>query len=261
LRTKSDSLPLQAKKSETIGAIAGGIAHDLNNILLTISGYSEMLRDDLPESSASSEKAAMILEAVSKARSLTNHLINLSRQSETVKIPVRVSDVLKETIGFIITSFPDNIKLRCRITEKEAIVSADPVQLFRVFLNLMTNAIRSMEKEGGTLSINLALMEGKLVHKDLNREIYADEYALLTFSDTGKGIEPSISGRIFEPFFTTREEGKGTGLGLSVVRGIVTELEGDIVVSYKKTKGSVFSVYLPVSGEFSETPGEKEKNK
>jgi len=241
---------LQAQKLETIGALAGGIAHDFNNILATISGYAEMLREDLPKDSDLSEKAGKIQGAVIKARSITNQILTFSRQVEQEKVPVRVSEVLSETIGFVRSAAPSNIVIKSRITSKKANVFADPTQLFRVFLNLMTNAVQSMEEEGGTLSVSMEITEGKLIRHELNKDIVADEYVLLVFKDTGKGMEPSLISRVFEPFFTTREVGKGTGLGLSVVHGIITEMEGEILVSSKKEKGSVFYVYLPVSKQY-----------
>jgi signal transduction histidine kinase len=241
---------LQAQKLETIGVMAGGIAHDFNNILATISGYSEMLLEDLPKSSPSSEKVSKIQNAVLKARSITNQILTFSRQVEQEKIPVRVSEVLKETIGFVKSAVGSKIIIRSRISGKDPKVSADPTQLFRVFLNLMTNAVQSMEDKGGTLSVNLAVVEGKLIQHEINKDIVADEYILLTFKDTGKGMEQSLIGRIFEPFFTTREVGRGTGLGLSVTHGIIAEMDGEILVSSKKEKGSVFYVYLPVSKNY-----------
>jgi hypothetical protein len=105
-----------------------------------------------------------------------------------------------------------------------------------------------MEQTGGTLSVNMEIVKGKLVKHELNKDIVADKYALLTFKDTGIGMEPSLLNRIFEPFFTTREVGKGTGLGLSVIHGIIKEMEGEILVSSKKEQGSVF--YLPVSKKY-----------
>jgi PAS domain S-box-containing protein len=252
---------LQAQKLETIGALAGGIAHDFNTILATISGYSEMLQEDLPETSALSEKVSKIQGAVLKAQSITNQILTFSRQVEQEKIPIHVSEVLKETIGFVKSAIPPNIIVKSHITKKDATVFADPTQLFRVFLNLMTNAIQSMEKEGGTLTVSLSIVEGKLLKNELNKDIVADEYVLLTFKDTGDGIEPSFKNRIFEPFFTTREVGKGTGLGLSVVHGIVTEMEGEILVSVKKQKGTIFYIYLPVSGEYNVRAGNEEKKK
>jgi signal transduction histidine kinase/PAS domain-containing protein len=252
---------LQAQKLETVGALAGGIAHDFNNILTTISGYSEMLQDDLPKNSELSEKVSKIQGAVLKARSITNQILTFSRQVEQEKIIISISEVLKETIGFVKSSIPSNINVRSHIPKKEANVFADPTQLFRVFLNLMTNAIQSMEEKGGTLSVNLSVVDGKLVKHELSKDIVADEYALLTFKDTGKGMNPSLLSRIFEPFFTTREVGKGTGLGLSVIHGIVTEMEGEILVSSKKEKGSVFYIYLPLSKSYPLTSETLEKRK
>src|SRR5450759_961539 len=116
----------------------------------------------------------------------------------------------------------------------------------------MTNAIQAMEENGGTLSVNIAVVEREFVQHELNKDIVADEYVLLTFKDTGEGMDSSLMGRIFEPFFTTRDVGKGTGLGLSVIHGIITEMEGEILVSSKRKEGSVFNVYLPVSKNYSD---------
>ena len=242
---------LQAQKLETIGSLAGGIAHDFNNIMATISGYSEMLQDDLPKNSESSDKVSKIQGAVRKAQSITNQILTFSRHVEQEKVLINVSEVLKETFGFVKSSIPTNILLKSRIPKMNANVLADPTQLFRVFLNLMTNAIQAMEEEGGTLSVNIEVVKREFVRHELNRAILADEYVLLSFKDTGEGMEPSVIGRIFEPFFTTREVGKGTGLGLSVIHGIVTEMEGEILVSSKKSVGSEFLVYLPVSKSYS----------
>lgn len=242
---------LQAQKLETIGSLAGGIAHDFNNILATISGYSEMLHEDLPKDSDSSEKVARILGAVKKAQSITNQILTFSRHVEQEKVLINVAEVLKETLGFIKSSIHANIILKSRIPRIEANVLADPTQLFRVFLNLMTNAIQAMEENGGVLTVAISIEEREFVIHELNKDIVADEYIVISFKDTGEGMEPSLIGRIFEPFFTTREVGKGTGLGLSVIHGILTEMEGEIVVSSKIGEGSEFSVYLPVSKSFS----------
>jgi signal transduction histidine kinase len=251
---------LQAQKLETIGALAGGLAHDFNNILATVYGYAELLLEELPRNSPSSEKIVKIITAVTKARSLTNQILTFSRQVEQQKIAVRVYDVLKETIGFVESGKPKEISITTSITDNNAMVFADPTQLFRVFLNLMTNAIQAMEEKGGTLTIGLNLVEGIRLRSELNRDIVADEYALVTFEDTGVGMEPSVIQRIFEPYFTTKEIGKGTGLGLSVVHGIVAEMDGEILVSSRPKKGSVFSLYIPVTRDYqgiSERAGEK----
>jgi PAS domain S-box-containing protein len=240
---------LEAQKLETIGSLAGGIAHDFNNILATISGYAELLIADLPSQPLSSEKVAKIQMAVNKARSLTNQILTFSRQVEQEKVPVSVYEVLKETIGFVKSSAPGSVTIKSSYKGKEKHVFADPTQLFRVFLNLLTNAIQSLEDKKGTITVTLTIENGKKVRGDLNKVIVADEYFLVTFRDTGKGMDPSLVRRIFEPFFTTREVGKGSGLGLSVVHGIVSEMDGAILVSSDKGAGSNFYVYLPVSVE------------
>jgi signal transduction histidine kinase len=243
---------IQARKMETIGVLAGGIAHDFNNILLTISGYSEMLREDLPQGSDHAEKVGKIQNAVQKGRSIINQILTYSRQIEQEKVPVNISDVLRETIGFIQSSIPANVELKRRIEGRDAIVLADPTQLFRVFLNLMTNAIQAMEKSGGTLTMVMSVVEGNMLRHKLNKDILADEYVMISFSDTGEGMETTQIQRIFEPFFTTRNVGGGTGLGLSVIQGIITELDGEILVSSKKNEGSDFYVYLPLSKDYTD---------
>ena len=252
---------LQAQKLETIGSLAGGIAHDFNNILATISGYSEMLLDDLPKKSELSEKVGKIQVAVKKAQSITKQILTFSRHVEQEKVLINVVEVLKETIGFLKSSIPSNIVLKSRITKLNANVLADPTQLFRVFLNLMTNAIQAMEENGGTLSVSIAVVKREFVQHELNKDIIADEYVLITFKDTGEGMDQSLIGRIFEPFFTTRDVGKGTGLGLSVIHGIISEMEGEILVSSKKEEGSVFLVYLPVSKSYSRKTDKMVKRK
>ena len=252
---------IQAQKLETIGSLAGGIAHDFNNILATISGYSEMLQEDLPKNSDMSDKVGKIMGAVKKAQSITNQILTFSRHVEQEKVLINVSEVLKETFGFVKSSIPSNIILKSRIPKMNANVLADPTQLFRVFLNLMTNAIQAMEKEGGTLSVNIEVVKREFVKHELNKDIVADEYVLLTFKDTGEGMEPSVMGRIFEPFFTTREVGKGTGLGLSVIHGIISEMEGEILVSSEKSEGSEFLIYLPVSKSYSSSVDKKSVRK
>jgi len=248
---------LEAQKLETIGALAGGIAHDFNNILATISGYSELLIEDLPHRSPSSEKVAKIQVAVNKARSLTNQILTFSRQVEQEKVPVSVYEVLKETIGFVKSVAPPSITIRSNYKDKQKYVFADPTQLFRVFLNLITNAIQALEDKKGIITVTLAIEDDKKVRGDINKVIVADEYVVVTFRDTGKGMDQSLIRRIFEPFFTTREIGKGSGLGLSVVHGIVSEMDGAILVSSEKGKGSIFYIYLPV---YSEKAGQPEFN-
>jgi two-component system, cell cycle sensor histidine kinase and response regulator CckA len=236
---------------ETIGVLASGIAHDFNNVLITISGYAEMLLEDLVHDRELSEKAGKILEAVIKARSIADKILTLGRRSVQEKVPVNISEVLTETLGFIKSAIPSNIVVRSHIPLKNVKVLSDPVQLFRVFLNLLTNAIKAMEQTGGTISINLDVVKGKLHTHVLKENMVSGRYVLITFKDTGTGMEASQAERIFEPYFTTREAGKGTGLGLSVTKDIINEMKGEILVSSRKGEGSVFRIYFPVLKKIS----------
>jgi PAS domain S-box-containing protein len=251
---------LQAQKLETIGALAGGLAHDFNNILATIFGYSELLLDEFSGNISAAEKVSRIITAVTKARSLTSQILTFSRQVEQQKIPVGIYEVLMETLGFVESGKPENINIIKNIPVTDAMVYADPTQLFRVFLNLMTNAIQAMEERAGTLSVEMSVVEGSRVRHEISRNIVADQYANIIFEDTGIGMEPSVVQRIFEPYFTTKEGGRGTGMGLSVVHGIVSEIEGEILVTSKPGKGTAFSLYLPLSHDYS-SPGENDQEK
>jgi signal transduction histidine kinase len=229
------------------GIMAVGIVHDLNSILATISGYAEMLQEDLPKDPQFTEKTAKILTAVSKARSLTGQILDFRKHSDQEKTSVNIIEILEETLDFIRPALPPDIMINSDIPGISISVYAETTQLFRMFLNLVTNAVHSMEDRGGTLFAGVKVLESRKVKSLIKRNIVADEYVVVTFKDTGYGIDGSLITKIFDPFFTTREAGEGTGLGLSVVKGIVTEMDGEIIVSSKENEGSVFDIYLPIS--------------
>ncbi len=226
--------------------LAAGIAHDLNNILATISGYAEMLNEDLPKDSALSEKTVKIISAVSKAKALTNQLLDSEKHSGQDKKAVNLNGILNETLELFRSTLPAGIRINTDLCDENIMLFADPAQLFRVFLNLVSNAVQSMEEKGGIISVSAAVVKRSRVKPLVNDNFSNDDYALVTFRDTGSGMDPSLIQRIFEPLYTTKEEGKGTGLGLYVVRGIVNELGGEIYVSSKENEGSVFDVCLPM---------------
>jgi signal transduction histidine kinase/FixJ family two-component response regulator len=237
---------LQAQKLETIGALAGGLAHDFNNVMATISGYSELLMEELPPSSPLLESVTRIRSAVEKAKSITDQILTFSRQVDQEKIPVSIDTVLNETIGFVRSGLKENITIDSEIFNPGLLINADPTQLFRVFLNLFSNAVQAIGDNTGAISVKLFVVNASVARYDLNKDIVADEYIVVSIEDTGEGMEESVMERIFEPYYTTRETGKGTGLGLSVVHGIIAELDGAILVTSKKNVGSKFTVYLPV---------------
>lgn len=236
----------QARNLEMIGVMAGGIAHDFNNILATISGYTEMLRDDLSENQQDHDKADKILAAVAKARSLINQILAFSGQFAQEKVKVSVNEVIEDAFGFMKTSIPTSVNVIMDLGDFTGSVFADPIQLFRIFINLFTNALQAMEGKKGKLMVSTGLAEGDELKEKSGRKKTAQKYVTIRFRDNGIGMDQSVLSRIFEPFYTTREVGKGTGLGLSVVYGIISEMEGEIFVSSEINKGTLFEIYLPV---------------
>lgn len=236
----------RAQRIETLGTLAGGIAHDFNTILTTISGYSEMAMEEAGKESPVYYYMSSQKKAVRKAGDIINQMLLFSKQHELHYVPVELVKVLEEAVDYIMSSMPAGISLKKDYKEFEGLVHGDPTQLFRVFLNIMTNALQAMENKGGVLSVGLS-------GSSTDSERYAD----IVFGDTGTGIDPAVKDRIFEPFFTTREVDKGTGMGLAVSYGIVNAMGGDINVESHEGEGSVFTVRIPL---YKEEEGELKKD-
>ena len=229
-----------AAAAAQLSALAGGIAHDLNTVITTIYGYSEMALGSLESPSETDRNIRMIIGAADRAKMLTGQLLDLSRRAVQEKVPVRVAAVLSDTIDFIRPSVPEGIRIIRRISANEAYVSAVPAQLFRIFLNLILNAIQAMGEKGGTLTVTLGNKAGEPepgtgeTGKCLHFRI----------SDTGKGMDEATAARIFRPFVSVGKE-NGTGLGLTVVSDAVRELGGTITVSSAVGKGTTFEIFIP----------------
>ena len=234
-----------AQKMESIGFLAGGIAHDLNNILFPISGLSEMLLDDIPPGNPERESIEQIYQSAQRGSDLVKQILTFSRQSKPQKLPIKIQSILKEVLKLVRSAIPVNIEITSHIKLDCGMVSADPTQVHQIVMNLITNAYHSVERNGGTIDIELK-ETGPPDKSEYSIRLLAGGYACITVSDTGTGIDKMLLDRIFDPYFTTKELGKGTGLGLSVVYGIVKEHGGDIQVYSEVGKGTAFHVYLPL---------------
>ena len=223
---------LQSQKMESIGSLAGGIAHDLNNILFPISGLSEMLLDDSSLKTPERESIEQIYKSAQRGSELVKQILTFSRQSNPMKLPIRIQPILKEALKLARATIPRKIEITNQIEANCGMILADPTQVHQIAMNLITNACHAVEGNGGTIHISLK----KTV----------DGYACICVSDTGTGIDQTLINKIFDPYFTTKELGKGTGLGLSVVHGIVKEHGGDIRVHSEVGKGTTFNVFLPL---------------
>ncbi len=244
-RENLESKLRQARKMETIGTLAGGVAHDFNNILTPILVYSDMAALELSENHPLRSDLEQIIAGANRAKDLVKQILTFSRQMDNEQIPVQLSPVVKEVIKLFQVSLPSNIQIVTKIETEGTEVRGDPSQIHQVLLNLCTNAHHAMRGEGGVLSVGLS---GVTLNSEDVREIpplRAGEYVKLTVSDTGCGMSDTTRERVFEPFFTTKPVGEGTGLGLSVVHGIVKSHDGAIAVSSEIGKGTTFEIYLP----------------
>ncbi|MBF0099735.1 MAG: PAS domain S-box protein [Desulfobacterales bacterium] len=244
---KREMLLQQAQKMEALGVLAGGIAHDFNNILFPILGYTQMIMDDFPKDSLTYENLQEILKSVYRAKNLVNQILTFSRQGEQELRPLQLDLVIKEAMKLLRSTLPTTIELNFYMEQNCSMVLADPTQIHQIIMNLCTNAYHAMEESGGVIDIRLK----EVVIRDVDelKDIVPGTYVMLSVSDTGYGIDPTIIDRIFDPFFTTKTRGKGTGLGLSVVHGIVRSCKGAIRVYSELEKGTIFKLFLPRAKE------------
>jgi signal transduction histidine kinase/CheY-like chemotaxis protein len=232
----------QSQKMEAVGRLAGGVAHDFNNSLGVILGYTELLLRHSSE--AQKGKLEQILKATQRASGLTRQLLAFSRKQivdpKVLDLNILVSD-LEQMLGRLIG---EDIDLAIVPGVGLGQVKADPGQLEQVVMNLCVNA-RDAMPDGGLLRIETANVELDGSTGDGREPMAAGHYVMLAVTDTGCGIDEDLRSKIFEPFFTTKEEGKGTGLGLAMVYGTVKQAGGDISLESEVGRGSTFNIYLP----------------
>jgi two-component system cell cycle sensor histidine kinase/response regulator CckA len=234
---------LRDQRLESIGMLAGGIAHDLNNVLTPITLSIQILNEKLKD--GQSRRLLTILENNSqRAANLIKQIMLFARGVEGERKPLQVKHIISEIEKVAKETFPRNIKIRADIQKDLWMTSGDATQLHQVIMNLCMNA-RDAMPDGGNLSITASNFYVDEIYTRMNIEAKVGQYIVITVSDTGIGIPPEIMSRIFEPFFTTKELGKGTGLGLSTSLGIVKGHGGFIDVQSEVGKGTAFRVYLP----------------
>jgi len=239
----------QAQKVESIGRLAGGVAHDLNNLLSPILGYSEMIREDFSTDYHLVELIDEIHNAGIKARDLVRQLLAFSRKQTLEYHALNMNEVLSNFEKLLRRTIRENIEIRIEPFPDLPLVLADTGQIEQVIMNLAVNAQDAMP-DGGTLTITTKTAEMDTEFTASHPGSKPGEYVVVSFIDTGCGMNEEVLDHLFEPFFSTKGE-KGTGLGLATVYGIVKQHGGNIWVSSRKGHGSIFEVYLPVSGDCS----------
>jgi PAS domain S-box-containing protein len=240
---KMEQQLFQAHKMEAIGTMAGGIAHDFNNLLTIIRGNVDLLQIQQHDPSRAKECFGHIQHAVTRSTDLVQQILSFSRQSEQRLEPVTLSAVINNNLKLLRSSIPTTVEILNTITE-ELIISADKTQLQQVLINLCTNAVHAMD-EKGLLRVDLQEVELSTEDLPVGTVQLPGQYAKLSVSDTGVGMDKTTQDKIFDPFFTTKSIGEGTGMGLAVVHGIMASYDGFITVDSQSGRGTTFNLYFP----------------
>jgi signal transduction histidine kinase/ActR/RegA family two-component response regulator len=234
----------QAQKMEALGRLAGGVAHDFNNVLTVIKGHSDILMDRLSASDSLRKNAAQIEKGASRAASLTRQLLAFCRMQVLQPKVLDLNNLITDACSLLKKLVREDIGFTFQAGSPLSAVRADPNQIEQILMNLTVNACDAMPR-GGQLRIATRNVTVDEKFTGTRSPMVPGKYVLMSVSDTGHGMDADTTARIFEPFFTTKEQGKGTGLGLATVYGIVKQSGGWIWVESEPGKGSRFDVYLP----------------
>ncbi len=243
--SKLKSQVAQATKMQAVGQLAGGVAHDFNNILTAIIGHCDLMLLRHAPGDSDYDDIQQIKNNSNRAAGLTRQLLAFSRQQTLRPQVLQLPDVVADVSNLLKRLLDDNIELDVKHGRNLGLVRADPGQLEQVIINLGVNA-RDAMPDGGRISISTKAVTASDVRALKSDILPVGDYTALVIADTGKGIPPEIIGKIFDPFFTTKEVGKGTGLGLSTVYGIVKQSGGYVFADSTPGEGTSFSIYFPV---------------
>jgi len=236
---------VQAQKMESIGRLAGGLSHDLNNYLTAIQGYTDLAMMELPEDSPIADDLREARRSSDRATALTKQLLLFSRRESMEIRPVELNTVVSDLLKLLRQLVGEQFSLKTNLDEELHSINADAGYLEQVIMNLVVNA-RDAMPEGGVINIETRNVDVDQAYANMHPGSQPGQYVCLSVEDTGVGMDEAVMSRIFEPFFSTKKSDKGTGLGLSVVHGIVTQHGGWIDLKSTPGVGSSFMIYLPV---------------
>lgn len=240
----------RSRQLEALGQLAGGVAHDFNNVLASVIGYGEMAREALADGSAPARHVDQVLQAGRRGRALVARILSFSRGQPRQRVRFALEPLVGEVLDHLEGRLPPGLRIERDLQGAGLVLEGDPTALYEAVMNLANNALQAMP-DGGTLRVSLqdgpaepatALAPARL---PLVGTLPAGPCVRLTVADTGQGIAPETMARLFEPFFTTRGPREGTGLGLAIVHGVVTDLHGAIDVDSTPGQGSRFTLWLP----------------
>jgi PAS domain S-box-containing protein len=244
-RRRLDEHYLQAQKMEALGQFSGGVAHDFNNILATITGYIELSRLILQDNPEVRSHLEVAQQAAGRAADLVRQILAFSRREPQERKVIDLQPIVADSLKLLRAVIPATVELKSRLAHDAPTVLANPNQIHQVLMNLGINAWQAMKDRPGQLDVILERWEVDAVQAAQQPQLRPGIYARLSFRDTGTGMDPSTLPRIFEPFFTTKQPGEGTGLGLAVVHGIMDSHDGTVTVGSTLGKGTEFHLYFP----------------
>jgi|GEM_PF-6675257 len=236
-----------AQKMQAVGTLAGGVAHDFNNVLSPIRMSVEMALEEVGEGSEVSRYLHEIRIAAQRAADLVGQILAMSRFEEAHPAVVSLGPLIEESVRFLRATLPATIDIRCRINTDRDTIRADSTQIQQVLINLCTNAAHAIGCEGGKLDIELDEVAFGRNAQGLSDDDGPVSQIRLTVRDSGSGMTPEVKERIFEPYFTTKPAGEGSGLGLAIVHGIVRNHRGSIEVESETGKGTTFCICFPLA--------------
>ncbi len=249
-----------AQKMESIGRLAGGVAHDFNNVLMAIIGYADMIQMTIKEDDPIHKLTEKIQASAHKATRLTQSLLAFGRKQPITPEPVNINTIIKNLDTLSHGLLNESIEYKLSLTEREHLVMAGVDLIEQVIMNLATNA-RDAMPDGGVFTISTDIVDLDTECAKRYGLAKTGEYVVLKISDTGVGMDEETKGKVFEPFFTTKAKGKGTGLGLSIAYGIIKQHNGHIQILSEPGKGTTVEIYLPVADasekqkDIKKTPG------
>lgn len=245
-RVRLESQLFQIQKMHTVGTLAGGVAHDFNNMLQVVLGYAGLLRARKETGDPDIPALERIQQAGNRAAELTARLMTFSRNKTTELYPLSLHAVIDETYAFVLDTFPPSIETKILLEAERDTILGDPVRIQQALINLCANA-RDAMAERGSLRVSTTNVTLTAAYCRQHPDAKPGRFVRLTVSDTGQGIDPAILPNIFDPFFTTKAAGKGTGLGLAMTYGIVRSHEGFLEVESELERGTQFHLYFPLT--------------
>ena len=250
LRAEAHSHQLQerldrARKLESLGTLAGGVAHDFNNILAAVLGFGEMARQGAAEGSAQARQLDQVVQAALRGKSVIERILAFSRSGVRPPALFAPQPVVEQVLGLLAATLPEGVRIEPALQAPEARLRGDSTGLFEAVMNLCTNGLQAMHGQG-VLGVGLQIAEFSAEHATSHGSVRPGRVLKLWVADSGDGIAPAVMERLFDPFFTTRGQ-QGTGLGLAVVHGVVEAQGGAVDVSSRPGEGSRFTLYLPLA--------------